>query len=354
MLLKSFKYVTKDWTLDQLVLGKSNLIVGKNASGKSRALRALESVKALLSQRNAGPLKGSYSTEIVFADDYQDEINLSLTVDGKKVVKEVLKINDRHIINRQEGVASIDNEKVNPPEDMLLMHVRRDTEKYPVIEKIIKWAEDAVIRSFIDREKPSQNELFELVSKFTPEMKSDLRVMANKVGFPLTLIDTFDGMLTGYLKDGLGNFKLIVVQENNVVPMLRLEDLSSGMYRTVLLLILIEQLIHLQQPTLLAIDDLGEGLDYLRATNLGKLLFDICEKKNVQLIATSNEEFMMNIVDISKWNILVREGDTVRSITASLCPSEFEDFKFMGLSNFDFFTSDFLNRISAKLFDEKK
>lgn len=133
-----------------------------------------------------------------------------------------------------------------------------------------------------------------------------------------------------------------------------LGDLSSWMHRTISLLVLIEQLINLNHPALIAIDDLGEGLDYSRATKVGRLLFDICEKHGIQLIATSNEEFMMNIVDINQWNILVRKGEFVSSITATGYHDVFEEFKFSGLDNFDFFTSDFLARISSNLFPEEE
>ena len=233
------------------------------------------------------------------------------------------------------------------------MHVRRDLEKYPEIEKIIKWAEESVIRSFINESSPSQEELFELVSEFTPEMKQHVIEMANTIGFPLTSIDTFENIINRgtNTNNDLSGVKLIMLEEKEVEAYLFFDNLSSGMYRTILLLLLIEQLTHLKHPALIAIDDLGEGLDYSRATKVGKLLFKMCEENNVQLIATSNEQVMMNIVDINQWNILVRKGTYVKSITSAMCPKEFEEFKFSGLSNFDFFTSDFLNRISLKLFD---
>lgn len=52
----------------------------------------------------------------------------------------------------------------------------------------------------------------------------------------------------------------------------------------------------------------------------------------------------MNIVDIDCWNILVRHGQTVKSFTKDDAPELFEEFRFSGLDNFDFFTSDRLNR----------
>ncbi|MBD5356468.1 MAG: ATP-binding protein [Bacteroides sp.] len=357
MILKSFKYSNPNWTLDTLILGQANLIVGKNSSGKSRALRALNQVISLLSQRKMEDGRLIFDSELILNDPEEGNIYIYLSIEGDNIVKEILKVNEEIKIERDKEKAIIEGDNANPPADMLLMHVRRDVQKYNYIEKIIEWAEKTVIRSFIDKTSPTHEELFEHVLKFTPEMCRHLVRLANKVGFPLKDFGTFKNVFLRPKKRSLDNgadsIKIILLKEKNVTDPLQLNNLSSGMYRTILLLILIEQFINLDRPALLAIDDLGEGLDYSRATDVGKLLFDICEKNNIQLIATSNEEFMMNIVDISKWNILVREGQNVKSVTSELCPDEFEDFKFTGLNNYDFFTSDFLNRISSNLFPKK-
>lgn len=358
MILKSFKYIVPGWTLDSLTLSEANLIVGKNSAGKSRALDALNRVISLISQKIAVDNIRGFKTELVFSDD-ADEIGLSLEIGNRKVIRETLVLNGEFIIERDEENASINGETVNPPVDMLLMHVRRDVEKYPVIEKIIAWSEEGIIRSFIDRYNPSREELYDIVSEFTPEMIKHVIEMANYVGFPLTEFNTFENLFQDLKKSNetntdLEKVRLILINEKNVGSVMFLGDLSSGMHRTISLLVLIEQLINLNHPALIAIDDLGEGLDYSRATKVGRLLFDICEKHGIQLIATSNEEFMMNIVDINQWNILVRKGEFVRSITAAGYHDVFEEFKFSGLDNFDFFTSDFLARISLNLFPEEE
>lgn len=358
MLLKSFKYSTFGWKLDGLSFGKANLIVGKNSSGKSKALEALSIVNSVLSQRKSEETSIYFNAELNFDDEEYGDIYLQISIQEKKIVNEVLKVNGDVKIERDGRKAIFEGETVSPPENMLLMHVRRDVRKYKYIEKIIKWSEEAVIRSFIDHDYPTKEELFEHILKFTPEMRKHLIKVANKVGFPLEDIGTFKDIVLKNDKESsrfdFDHIKIIMLKEKKVSAFLSMHALSSGMYRTIVLLILIEQLINLDRPALLAIDDLGEGLDYSRATKVGTLLFDICKKKNIQLIATSNEEFMMNIVDISNWNILVRKGEIVKSITSVNCPKEFENFKFMGLNNFDFFTSHFLKSVSAKIFVEEE
>lgn len=92
------------------------------------------------------------------------------------------------------------------------------------------------------------------------------------------------------------------------------------------------------------IDDLCEGLDYAKATKLGKIIFKKCDNSQIQLIATSNDSFLMDVVDIKHWNVLYREGKSVHTLNYKTQYNVFEQFKFTGLSNFDFFASDYLKQ----------
>ena len=51
-----------------------------------------------------------------------------------------------------------------------------------------------------------------------------------------------------------------------------------------------------------------------------------------------------DVVDLKYWNILQREGSEVTSIDIIKNPELFNDFAFTGLSNFDFFSSDYIAR----------
>ena len=94
---------------------------------------------------------------------------------------------------------------------------------------------------------------------------------------------------------------------------------------------------------MLLIDDMGEGLDYRRSIDLGKMIFEDCEKNALQLIASSNDAFLMDVVDIANWQVLRRNGSKVRTINQVTHPDLFRDFRMTGLSNFDFFSSDFID-----------
>ncbi len=349
MILKSFKYSTHDWSLDSLTIGKSNLMVGKNATGKTRTMYAFAQITNLLSKAKDIDIDANFYAELVF-DDEGHELKLILEIGEKTIKKEILSINDQVLIFRNTESALIEGMLVDPPESALLLHVRRDVKDFPYTEKIIGWASQSVIRSFIDVNHPTEEQLYELVDGFTDEERKHVVEAANKIGFPIIDFDTFPRMMKRKLSSGLEfpdiyeKLQFTVFTEKDVEPILPFKAMSEGMRRTVLLLILLEKIVQYKSEAFLVVDDLGEGLDYTRATKVGRLLFDTCREHGIQLVAASNEEFMMNIVDIDCWNILVRHGQTVKSFTKDDAPELFEEFRFSGLDNFDFFTSDRLNR----------
>jgi hypothetical protein len=72
------------------------------------------------------------------------------------------------------------------------------------------------------------------------------------------------------------------------------------------------------------------------------MIFSLCQENNIQLIAASNDMFLMDVVELEYWNVLQREGSVVTALNEKNSPDLFESFKFTGLSNFDFFSSDFI------------
>lgn len=349
MILKSFKYSMAEWSLDQLSLGSTNLIVGKNATGKTRTRYAISRVMRLLSNEKAIDLDENINTELLF-DNAGCQMRLCIEIEDRQIKKEIFSIDGHELIHRTPQLTLFDGEVANPPEDLLLLHSRRDVDKYPEIETLLLWVRRILVRSFIETDTPNAETLCDIVDSFSEEMRRHVVEMANKVGFPLVNFDTFSNILRRTLPsdakvpEGLDKLRFVVFIEKDVDEILPFEVMSEGMRRTLLILILLEHMAHSKFSSFLMVDDLGEGLDYTRATKVGRLLFDTCREHGIQLVAASNEEFMMNIVDIDCWNILVRHGQTVKSFTKDDAPELFEKFRFSGLDNFDFFTSDRLNR----------
>ena len=125
-------------------------------------------------------------------------------------------------------------------------------------------------------------------------------------------------------------------------------QLSNGMMRVLYILCFLEYVKHGIKHSLLLIDDLGEGLDYNRATLLGKKVFDSCDGEHLQMIASSNDPFMMDVVDISKWQIMRKKNSKLFALNQTNSHELFDKFRMTGLSNFDLFSSDFIDNFLAR------
>ena len=125
--------------------------------------------------------------------------------------------------------------------------------------------------------------------------------------------------------------------------------ISQGMYRTLSILARTELLMRLKIPSLLMIDDIGEGLDFERSSRLIAVLVGIAERSELQLMLSTNDRYVMNQVPLKYWQILYRQGPSVTVINHRNSASTFERFSRYGLSNFDFFSHKFFLDQDEKL-----
>lgn len=347
MRLIQFTYRGDDWRLALPVnLQEVNLLVGKNAVGKSKTVRALGNVLLYLMQLSERiSVSDIFRCKLLF-EDKDGFISYEFQLSKSNVVYESLTANGETWLYRNESETHLCGEPINPPSNKLTLHVRRDVLQYPFIEKIMLWAEHACGLCFNEIEIGGDNDmpfyilgqrqtLFEMVKSLPEESIQQVVSQAHGLGYPILQIEL--------LEHG-SNLKMVLFHEENVKSPIFGSLMSKGMYRALYLLIYAQYMSVREYPSLLLIDDLCEGLDYERSTKLGKYLFDFCAKHDIQLIATSNDTFLMDVVDLKYWNILQREGSEVTSIDIIKNPELFNDFAFTGLSNFDFFSSDYIAR----------
>lgn len=356
MKLKRLSYFEKDWRISKIDFENVSLIVGKNSTGKSKTLSVIDSLGKILMQRDSLHPKAVWNIHIS-SDNEVEDINYTFETDiekgGSVIVFEHIKIADRTVLYRDRSeYAKIHNyldekdELIYPPANKLIIHTNRDLKKYPFLEHIVLWAEQSFGFKFanISPDKPfneqrynlinSVEEIPELYYQLSDEIRDSITNDLNKIGFDIKKIQ-----LVIIANETI---KLIRIYEDSVTDPLFLNWLSQGLFRCISLLIFLEYLIAKKKPATVIIDDLCEGLDYERATKLGKLVFEKCLANNIQLIATSNDAFLMETVDLKYWNVLQRNGSVVTSLNAKNHPDLFRDFKFTGLSNFDFFASDYI------------
>jgi len=98
-----------------------------------------------------------------------------------------------------------------------------------------------------------------------------------------------------------------------------------------------------KMPSAVLIDDIGEGLDFDRSCKLIKVLIKKAEESRVQLIMATNDRFVMNVVPLQYWSVLQRHGGGSKVLNYDNARARFDEFKFTGMNNFDFFATDFLS-----------
>jgi len=350
MRLLSISYKENDWELKNLKLGEVNLLVGKNGVGKTRTTSLILMASWIISKSNfISKDDDLFELSLEFSNN-NDIINYSLKYHRKKIVEENIFINNISFLSRTINKGIIKSQITNnfnevyPPEDKLLLHVNRDIKNYPFLEDIHHWAKTFSDFTFSDihpeiPDNKKMNHVQEMNQDFKfliPERQKNITKQLNYIGYNVENISSQEQ----------GDLIFLNIKEKNIDKLIPSYELSQGTIRALYTLTILADIVQNKYISTIVIDDLCEGLDYERATKLGKIVFQTCKENNVQLIASSNDMFLMDVVDIEYWNILQREGNVVTSINKHTHPDLFENFKFTGLSNFHFFADDYLNLIN--------
>lgn len=345
MIITSFDYQENNWSLTDLSLGGLNLIVGKNAVGKSKTLNSLVRVAKIIRGDLNGLIWG-HRCRIVFKLAEGDEMVFSYSINSQKQIEhEFLKKGDEVILERNKGVTLLRGEEANPPSDKLCVQSQRDTSNYPEFEAIINWAEQMNGFSFGDL---SSFFSFAIPGMFNEQIEFSAlyeHIKEEKREFVVAKMRELDYDVEKIEPVNISEkYTIITLIENGVSIPLHSYIMSNGMLRVFCIFSFLAYLSSEEGAKTLLIDDLGEGLDFGRSKKLSKIVFDYCEKQGIQLIVTSNDNFLMNAVELNKWIILQREKEKVIAISEKTHPELFLRFKRTGLNNFDIFGTDFVSK----------
>lgn len=374
MRLKSLRFIenegtVQEWTLEGLVLGTKNLIVGKNSTGKSRTLNVIHALSRYLI--GLQPPNGFGFWDVKF--QHEEKIyEYVIRIEADQVVSEKLTIDDVVFLDRGAGgVGFIHTEKLDPPKlaqfqspttDFAVVS-RRDSIQHSFLEPLYTWASSLRFYPFgtplgkdlfivivphgaklDDRDSTAVVSIFrDGIAKFQNEFKktliNDLALMGyfiDDIGISAPISIKFQGMPSEPI--------CLYVKEKNLPGITDQFSMSQGMFRVLSLLIQVNYFQLKKIPASILIDDIGEGLDFERSCQLIKILREKSDKSDLQIVLATNDKFVMNNIPLEEWSILHREGNkvTVKNIHSN--PELFEDFKFTGLSNFSLLEYDFLNQ----------
>lgn len=373
--LKSVTYAEfegkpEEWKLDTFSLGHSNLIVGKNASGKSRTLNLIGALSANLSGIRPPGLAGDYDVE--FIDDGK-LLKYHLKYEQNQVLEESFEIDGKLFLDRDlGGVGNIYASEVNKgemirfqtPTTEFAAVARRDSIQHAFLEPLHIWASS--VRHYQFGTPLGKDHLAVVVER--GGIEPDDRNPDNIVGLFLQATKNFgekfsqsiaaDMRQLNYDVKGIGTIRptsiqlspnapqivSLFAQENDLKGITDQHTMSQGMFRALSILILVNYSQFSGKSSCLLIDDIGEGLDFDRSCRLINLLRAKAKEPNVQLIMSTNDRFIMNQVPLEEWAVIQRNGGLVRILNYENSKSLFEDFKFTGLSNFSFLEMDFANQ----------
>lgn len=366
-----FEGLPREWRLERTDFGAITLLVGKNASGKSRTLNVVAALAGLL----AGTVKPSFQSGLFEAtlNDGSERYDILLKISEAKVVEERLSRNGVEMLNRAGGGAGSiyaeelhDKMRFQPPESQLAMVARRDAIQHPFLEPLHIWAKGfrhfqfgtplgkdkmaIFVKGGANKIDPSQTDqvvgVFQLGYKIGGNEFSAaiLKDMA-QIGYDLEAVGIHAIPSSELEVNGVlpGEVHGIYVKEKSLQTTTEQPMMSQGMFRALSVIIQINFGIFSSSPTCILIDDIGEGLDFERSCALISVLMEKAESSNVQLIMSTNDRFIMNKVPLAFWSIIHREGHSCHLYNARNAKEAFEKFRFTGLNNFDFFATDFLN-----------
>ncbi len=356
-----------EWLIDNVSLGEINLMVGKNSSGKTRTLNALSDLVSMLRGRGT-TASGPVSYELLFRNS-ENLMKYELEYDLETIKMERLYVGDELVLERGKGGNGIIKYESTPgaiflefeiPHEQLACYAKRDRLQHPFIEIIHGWAISqrrfdfsgdlgktryALKSSFDTKEMDWSETTNSLVPVITvageehPQFKELILKEMRQIGYELEEfgIIHFSERFSNISQDRYA----VYTTETGLEKQVTQRDMSQGMFRAFSVLVQVNYYILCGHKGFVIIDDIGEGLDFTRAKQLVQVLIAKAKSSGIQLIMSTNDSFIMNAVDIENWAVIMREGHKISLYNYENSKEIFEEFKFTGLNNFDFYASEF-------------
>jgi predicted ATP-dependent endonuclease of OLD family len=372
MILSKLSYIefnetSRYWELEEFELGKINLIVGHNTSGKTRTLNVILGLSRILTVPQVSLISGLFDA---FFTEKENTFHYIVGFKDGMISHEKLTRNNVELFSRDsEGLGIILNEDSNVKQNFKipknqLIATRRDEIQFPYLEELYKWASNTRHFRFskeaekhtlvlIDSNKPltdannqnMANQAIAVFRKGTTDFRNKFidKVIRdfNSIGYSINKID-YGALQSLKVDSSIGNKVVgLRVYENDRKGMTDQNEMSDGMFRALSLIIHYNYYELTEKSLIVLIDDIGEGMDYERSTNLIKLLIDKSKKTDIQLIMSSNDRFVMNNTNLEYWQAISRVGGKVKMHNKFNSSESFKKFKFTGLNNFDFFTTEY-------------
>jgi len=368
MILEAIKYIrlqgkSKEWAIEDkdgnlVHFGNINLIVGRNAVGKSRTLAVIREVANLMSGVHiiSETPFSSAKYDLVFTEE-ETNYKYSFAYENKKIVAEVMSVDGELKLNRSDKLLySPDSGNLEPFEfdEQRLATAHENIESYPFLSELLEWAGALKNAAFTNQFEKNYylDDLSRLETEVTDTMKEPLVVLhtfwrgkelfgkrftdgimknMTDMGYPIEAVDI--------IKNGKGYS--LHVKEEELDDMTSQMEMSQGMFRMLSFIIMLNYALLSKISVCVLADDLGEGLDFERSKLLIDLMVKNLNKSDIQVFITTNDRYIMNKLPLRYWSVLKRYPKKTVFYNYFNSKDTFEEFKYTGLSNFDFLATDF-------------
>lgn len=362
-----------EWSLEPFDVADVMLIVGRNATGKSRTLATILAFAQWIIGKRPVPQEGHFSARFVCSDGAT--VFYEVRCVAGKVQTEKLTKNSTVLLERQSSgggsiQAHLDSGVCSLPfqieQTALAVAAKRDLRLHPFLEPLHAWAaglryypfgsstgrEDLVIEVpggprmdpsdwrkavwiFLVGQKECGSDYVETVKRYMSQLGYEITGLdARQPGF-IPSVAAFPWA---------GPPKGLAVQEKGLgdhwVDQL---SMSQGMFRVLALLVHLTYALMAKKPSCVLVDDVGEGLDFKRSVQMIELLLELGKQSGSQILMATNDRFVMNAVPLKHWAVLLRHGGQCRLRTYQNAPERFDAFSKIGLNHFDLFSSGYLD-----------
>ncbi len=365
-----FEGEPQEWKTVNCTFGDINLIVGKNATGKTRTLSVIMGLARLLSDVSELEWgEGKYSVDFKRDDEM---ISYTLEYHEGAVVNEGLVVGGKTCLTRGSGgegeiyaVELKQDIRFQTSVNGVAAFAKRDSIQHPFLEDLYQWGkglrrydfgtplgrrhfglrreleQEGDLDAELDLKKSQQVvRIFlkgkqEYGSQFVELIIGDMAMVdyqLEEVG-----VETPPGMTINIPATPLG----LYVKEADRRDKTYQHSISQGMFRALSVIIQINYSLLAGEPSCILIDDIGEGLDFSRSSSLVRLMIDKVKESSTQLIMATNDRFIMNNVPLEYWIVLERRGGECIHHNYRNSKQMFDEFELTGLSNFDLFSSNY-------------
>ncbi len=346
------------------MFGNINLLVGKNAAGKSRTLSAIRDIARLLSGRLLieDTIYPTERYEITFKNT-NIQGRYILAYKKRVITEEIYELNGEVMFCRSEG--HFFDKAALEEQTGLLARYKVDDGVY-FSQALIDWADnlrdfqftnqrekDTLVKdcNHLERDSKNQNSLNSIIyyfnrglSQFGEAFTEEILKCMKQIGYSVTDIQM------NLHKNGYG----LDIEEYG---MYRIDqrEMSQGMFRALSYFIQLVYACMENDSICVLLDDIGEGLDSDRAKDMLGITMHKINDTNIQFFVTTNDRDIMNKIPLKFWTVIDRNNGN-ESIVYNYSNSKdiYEDFRYTGLCNFDFLASDFYKKGFSEDIDDEE